>query len=190
MYFSRGTLLNSLQFISFLCSHSSFLLCPFCFYSLLRKCFVSFAHVCSFFFVFSPPIYGPNFLSLFWNVLFCFYYWLPVPVFYGSPFLHQYFLGLFLHVVFSVFSDIVSSQSFHFLSTFACARSFFICSSSLISHPVFVILLEVFRGISILSLTNFVPIFIRSFSSGMLSVGIFFNNSFTFLFSRLTFFQC
>ena len=61
---------------------------------------------------------------------------------------------LFLPVVMSVlfttifpsFPSIVSLYTFSFLSTFTCFRSFFICHSSLISHPGFVFLFEFLVG--------------------------------------------
>ena len=81
--------------------------------------------------------------------------------------------------------DFFIPLGFIFLRSFACCRSFFICPLIFISHPVFIFLF----GFPILSLTIFAPVSINSFSSVMLSVGIWFNNSFTFSVSILTFSQ-
>ena len=54
----------------------------------------------------------------------------------------------------------------------ACFRSFFICDSSLISHPGFCCFFVLFEGIPIFSQTNYAPAYINSFNSVILFVGM------------------
>ena len=56
--------------------------------------------------------------------------------------------------LFGVFSFSWVPVCFTFLSSFACYRSFFICPSSLISHPYFIVLFGFRWGIPILSLPS------------------------------------
>ena len=58
------------------------------------------------------------------------------------------FLVLFISIYICVFS---------FLCTFVCWRSFFTCTSSLISHSGFIFLLKFSKGNPILLLTSFAP---------------------------------
>ena len=74
-------------------------------------------------------------------------------------------------------------------SILASCRCLFICDSSLSSHTGFDFLSVVFKGTQIFSQTNFSPVYIKSFNSVMLFVGIFVDKSFTFSVSDLTVLQ-
>ena len=85
-------------------------------------------------------------------------------------------LSCCLYSIFS-FYRVRAFVVFFFLSffcSFSGSCNFFICGSSLISLPAFVFR-TLFRGMKIFLLTNFATILIRSFSSMILSIGIFFN---------------
>ena len=86
-----------------------------------------------------------------------------------------------------LFCDFFLVYFFSALVISLCLGVSLLVPSSLISHPSFVFLFGFIRGMSILSLTIFVSPYIIAFSSMTLSVPKFFNNSFTFLFSMLTF---
>ena len=117
---------------------------------LLQNCFVSFESSSSFVFMLSPLTCCKNFPSLFWKVLSC---------------LHWYSLSIyFLPISFDIFLPIQMSVKFccifsvfSFFSLFSCSFSFFIYSSSLISHIAFIFLFRFLRKIPILLLTSFAP---------------------------------
>ena len=115
--------------------HSSFLLCFFGCHILVQNRSVSFASSCWYVFVSSPPSWWENFLSLFWNVLFCLYcftlcrYLFNLPSF-ASAF---YFISsscvvifscvafsfLFLHIPASFLCFIILARFRRFLSAFS-----------------------------------------------------------------------
>ena len=142
---------------------SVFLLCFFCSYILLRKLFCFFwiqlvIYPCAFstdlLVEFSFVILGGLILyclilsylltlSSFTNI-----FWLISSSCIGSL-VCCCFLVFLLHCVFVYFPR---------LYTFACFHSFFICPSSLISHPRFVFLFGFLNRMPILSLTSFAPV--------------------------------
>ena len=122
------------------------------------------------------------------HVLFCL---TPITVFLVSILLPISF-DLFLPVVLSDFSAVVFLGSFHFveflriLSTLVVSIVivvfviFFIYPSIIISHSAFSFLFRFIREMCILSQATFTPAQINSVCSVMSSVGIYFNNSFSF----------
>ena len=122
---------------------SAFLLCSLCSHISLQNCFdyLSFgisSFVCivlSCLDIFLVFLLSPVLSGLFPRVVLCFTRW--VFFFFSS----QHVLAFSLCLIFFT----------------CCSKFFFICISNQISHPCFVLLFVFFRGILILSQTNFAP---------------------------------
>ena len=156
--------------------HSAFSLCFFGSHILAQNRSVSFASGCWYVFVSLSPSCWSNFLSLFWKVLFCLYCFTLSRYLFNLPslastfwFISSSFTVIFPHVACSFFPRLFHRLSSSFGLVFAF---FFICDSSLNSHPGFCCFYVLFEGIPIFSQTIFAPAYINSFNSVISFVGM------------------
>ena len=114
-------------------------------------------------FVYSPPTCQKNFLSLFWNVLFCLYWLVLSWYLFSLPSLANTFWFITSVCIFGSNCVAFLLSSYHilmfffYLSIFAYCRRFLICVSNLISHQGFDFLFVFSRVTPIFSQTDFAP---------------------------------
>ena len=142
----------------------AFLLC-FCSSILQQNCFGLFVSGFWFDVIISPSTSWQNFLSLFWNVLFCLYCFTPsgdllnihssAKIFWFTSL--GWIVTFFLLFRFCVFIPTYCRVYFSFLDTSVYSCSLILRLSSLTSHPSFVFLIMFLKCTPILSQISFAP---------------------------------
>ena len=143
--------------------HSAFSLCFFFWLPYFSsKHWISFASSC-WYILMSSPICSNNFLSLFWNVLFCLYCYTLCQYLFNLPSFARTFYFISLSCIlyfscddFSFLFLIIPSYFFCFIILAYFCR-FIICVSCRNSHPGFDFSFMIFVGIPIFLQINFAP---------------------------------
>ena len=144
-------------------------------YNFVQNRSVSVASSCWYIFVSSPPSCWQNFLSLFWNVLFCLYCFTHcryLPSFASTFWFILSCTVIFSRVAFSFLFLHIPASFFCFIILACFRRFFFVYVSSRISRPGFDSFFVLFEGIPLFSPTNFAPAKTSLFNSVILFVDI------------------